>query len=339
MSLFFFYLWCVFFVSLSATRFVLWYAKRWRLVDVPNDRSSHTHPTPRGGGIGIAIALLTAIGFLAYLAIIPPAVASALLGGGVVVAAVGFLDDRYRIRARYRVLAHALAALWALYWLSGFPTIDFGFTRVAVGWFGSVLAFLTLVWMSNLYNFMDGIDGLAGGEAVIVGVGGGLLLASATAGGLAFVAFAIAAGAAGFLIWNWHPAQIFMGDVGSTLLGFTFGALALFGERLSQVPALLWAILLMPFLVDATFTTLRRVVRRERWFEAHRTFAYQGAVALGSTHGEVALRVVLFGILLSFLVFLVGAAPFLLLPVLGAALLFCAWIWWNIQRKVSLRAS
>lgn len=185
--------------------------------------------------------------------------------------------------------------------------------------------------MSNLYNFMDGIDGLAGSEAVWVGSIGGFFLASYSAGGLAFVAFALAAGAAGFLVWNWYPAKIFMGDVGSVLLGFSFGVLALFGERLHQVPVLAWVLLLTPFIVDATASTVRRMWKRERWFDAHHTFAYQKAVEQGHTHSWVTLSIMGLNSVVLVLLLLVVGEPRFLIPALILSFAFFLYRWWKTQ--------
>ena len=331
MTIFFLYLFFIFCVACGATWVVRWYALRKKFFDIPNDRSSHAHPTPRGGGIAIAFAVFCAVGFLYFFTLVPANFVWAFIGGGLMIVAVSFVDDRYHLDPRYRVLVHAIAAAWVLYFLGGFSSLDIGLIKVPFGWLGTVLAFFGLIWMSNLYNFMDGIDGLAASEAVFIGGVGGLFLASASAGGLAFVSFAIAASAAGFLVWNWHPAKIFMGDVGSVLLGFSFGVLALFGERIHDVPALAWVLLLTPFIVDATASTVRRMVKRERWFEAHRTFAYQKAVEKGSTHSRVTLRTMAFNSIVFFLLLLVVGEPRLLVPTLVLSFAFFLYHWRKTQ--------
>jgi Fuc2NAc and GlcNAc transferase len=154
------------------------------------------------------------------------------------------------------------------------------------------------VWLTNLFNFMDGIDGIAGGEAVSVGVVGGLLLLASGASELAGTALLIAAASLGFLAWNWAPARIFMGDVGSGFLGFTLGALAIASDRVAAVPILVWMMLLGVFIFDATVTLLRRL-RRERFYEAHRRHAYQRAVAAGASHGTVTGFVLMLNALLA----------------------------------------
>jgi Fuc2NAc and GlcNAc transferase len=216
----------------------------------------------------------------------------ALLVGGVLVAAVGWLDDRYRLAAWVRAAVHGIAAVWAVWCLGGMPSVRIGFDTVWLGWVGSMLAVVGLVWLTNLYNFMDGIDGLAGGEAVTVGLIGGGLAAATGADGLALAATSLAAAAGGFLVFNWPPATIFMGDVGSGLLGFAFGVIALASERTDSVPLMVWMLLLGVFIVDATATLIARLMKRERWYEAHRSHAYQRAVQAGASHRQVTVAIV-----------------------------------------------
>jgi Fuc2NAc and GlcNAc transferase len=266
---------CAAAASALITGIVRAYAVRSSLLDVPNERSLHAAPNPRGGGVAIVLITLAGLAGLAALGIVAAPVALTLVGGGGLVACVGWLDDRRGVSARARAVVHVLAAAWAVAWIWGELTP------------ASILGALGIVWAINLYNFMDGIDGLAAGEAVSAGViGGGLLLAAGDAT-LALVALLVAAAAAGFLGWNWAPARIFMGDVGSGFLGYTFGTLALLSHRSGSVPLILWLLVLGVFLFDATLTLLRRMARGERWYEAHRSHAYQRMVQAGSSHARV----------------------------------------------------
>lgn len=271
-----------------------WMVARGRL-DVPNERSSHVVPTPRGGGLAIAAVVLLGLVGGAVLGWLPWKLAVALVGGGVLVGAIGWLDDCYSLPARPRLAVHLVAALWTLGWLGGFPRLDVGGTSLFLGVLGWVLAAVGIVWTVNFYNFMDGIDGIAGGEAVVVGVGGGLLLMASGAADLAGIAFLIAAASCGFLLWNWAPARVFMGDVGSGVLGFLFSALAVASENRGAVPVLVWVLLLGVFVVDATVTLLRRARNGEKVFNAHRKHAYQRAVQAGWGHARVSAVVMLLG--------------------------------------------
>lgn len=267
------------------------YALRSDLIDVPNERSSHDRPTPRGGGIAFAGVFLAAVLGLTAAGSLPFATGAALLGGGLLVAGVGWLDDRRSLSSRTRAAVHFLAAFWALAWLGGIPTLSLGAVQVELGPAGYLLGALGVVWLINLYNFMDGIDGLAGGEAVLVGGLAGALLWLGADPTLAGITWLLAASAAGFLLWNWAPARIFMGDVGSGFLGYTFAVLAVASEQRGTLPLLVWCLLLAVFLVDATATLARRLAQGERWYEAHRSHAYQRAVQAGHPHARVVLVV------------------------------------------------
>jgi Fuc2NAc and GlcNAc transferase len=287
------------------TGFVRAYALRSSLLDVPNERSLHRSPTPRGGGIAVVLVTLAGVAGLAAFGMVPPAMAWILGAGGVLVAVVGWLDDRHDVSAPVRALVHVAAASWAAGWIWGEPT-----PMAIVGAVG-------IVWAINLYNFMDGIDGLAAAEAVSVGLTGGALLLGAGEPALAAVALLVAAAAAGFLPWNWAPARIFMGDVGSGFLGYSFATLALLSHRAGAVPLELWLVLLGVFFFDTTVTLVRRMARGERWYEAHRSHAYQRLVQAGSTHAHVTALVLVVNLGLALLAWLAQSG---LLSQVGAAL-------------------
>lgn len=282
----------VFLMSFIGTGMVRKYALNKEILDIPNARSSHHRPTPRGGGLAIAVLFLTAVALFALAGLVPVRLAVALCGGGLLVAGIGWIDDCYRVRASLRAMVHLIAALWSLYWLGGLPGLNFGIMKISMGAAGSVLAAIGIVWVINLYNFMDGIDGITGSEAIIVGVIGGALELAHGMPALAVVSWLLASASAGFLLWNWPPAKIFMGDVGSGLLGFAFAVLAIASENSGALPLLVWLIVLGVFIVDATATLLRRISRGERWTEPHRTHAYQLAVQAGYSHKQVTIAVI-----------------------------------------------
>jgi Fuc2NAc and GlcNAc transferase len=192
---------------------------------------------------------------------------------------------------------------------------------VQLGPIGGLLAVLGIVWATNLYNFMDGIDGIAGGQALCAGVFGGALLLLSGSAGLAAVAFLVAAATAGFLAWNWAPAKIFMGDVGSGFLGFSFGTLAVASENDGGVPLLLWVLLLGVFVVDATVTLLRRTLAGEVPYAAHRDHAYQRAVRSGWSHARVSGWVVAFNLALGVMSVIGWLRPHLLMPLFVGGLM------------------
>lgn len=279
-------------VALLLTAALRRYAVARSLLDIPNARSSHAVPTPRGGGLAIVVSFLAALPVLGLAGALPWTVLWALLGAGALVALVGFLDDHDHLAAGWRLLAHFAAAAWVLAWLGGVPpVILFGVAATDLGPFAAVLAALYLVWLLNLYNFMDGIDGIAGVEAICVCAGGGALYVLAGLPDLALTPLVLAAATAGFLAWNFPPARIFMGDAGSGFLGLMLGALSL--QAAWVAPSLLWSwvILLGVFVVDATLTLLRRLARGERVYQAHRSHAYQHAARRLGRHRPVTLMV------------------------------------------------
>ncbi len=283
---FFLYLLLLFFASLALTWAVRRYALRRDLLDLPNERSSHRVPTPRGGGLAIAVAGMLALGFLGIRDVLEATMALALAAGALA-ALIGWLDDHRDLAPGPRLLVQVLTGLWALWWLGGLPEVDFGFFRLHAGLPGSLIALLGIVWLVNLYNFMDGTDGLAAGQAVTAAGAAGLLLLHRGHEGLALYSLALAAAAAGFLVFNRPPARLFMGDVGSYFLGFTLAVLAIAGERAGALSLWCWLILLAWFLTDATLTLLLRLFRGEPWHQAHRQHAYQRLVQMGWSHGRL----------------------------------------------------
>ncbi|MCT0198192.1 hypothetical protein KQ313_00600 [Synechococcus sp. CS-1325] len=268
------------------------YAISRELLDRPNARTSHATPTPRGGGLSFVILVLSALPPLMLSGLVQPQLGWALLGGGGMVALVGWLDDQGHLSPHWRLLAHLGAALWGLSWIGGVAGL--GPAPLV-----QVVAFWYLAWMVNLFNFMDGIDAIASLEAIsVAGVGAALLITSGLAGVLpAVLPLLLAAAVAGFLVWNWPPAQLFMGDAGSGFLGFTLGLLTLQLTHLSPRLGWSWLILAGVFLVDATWTLLRRLWRRQRPWEAHRSHAYQRASRIWGGHRPVSLTVLAINLL------------------------------------------
>ncbi|WP_060481590.1 glycosyltransferase family 4 protein [Pseudomonas sp. NBRC 111119] len=267
------------------------YALARSLLDVPNARSSHTLPTPRGGGLAFVVAFLVGALGLALWGAVDPSALVAVLGAGGLVAVIGFMDDHGHIAARWRLLGHFAAAAWGLAWMGGMPPIDIFGWPVHALWLSVPLGLLYLVWLLNLYNFMDGIDGIASIEAICVCLGGTLLFWLVGTPGAAWLPLLLAATVAGFLMWNFPPARIFMGDAGSGFLGMALGLLALLAGWVNPLLFWGWLILLGVFVVDATFTLGRRLLRGEKVYEAHRSHAYQYASRRHGSHRPVSLTV------------------------------------------------
>ncbi|AGK46059.1 glycosyl transferase 4 family protein [Burkholderia thailandensis MSMB121] len=259
----------------------------WRLAtDLPNDRSLHTRPTPRVGGWGIVPVCVAAILLLA-----PRLWLIAVAAAGL--AALSQLDDRRGLPARVRFAAH-LAAVVALL---------FAYPAAAPWWLLAGVGFV-MVWLTNLYNFMDGADGLAGGMALF-GFGAyavAALIGTPGSADLAVAGAAIAGAAFGFLLLNFHPARLFLGDAGSIPLGFLAGAIGFWGWRDAVWPIWFPAMVFAPFIADASVTLLRRLLRGEKFWQAHREHYYQRMVRSGIGHGRTAVYwylVMLTGIILA----------------------------------------
>jgi UDP-N-acetylmuramyl pentapeptide phosphotransferase/UDP-N-acetylglucosamine-1-phosphate transferase len=258
------------------------------ILDHPNERSLHGRPIPRGGGLAILLAISIcgmALGFFRPV--------SGQMGIGLavlIVAAVSFLDDRRSVTPTSRLVAHAVASMAIVY--SGFYLQRLEIPGAFWDWphaAGITLSILFIVWMINLYNFMDGMDGFAGGMAVF-GFGTFAVMGW-MAGHDAFfiICLIIAAASAGFLVFNFPPARIFMGDVGSSTLGLLAATLSLWGARDGIFPFWIAALVFSPFIVDATVTLLHRLMRREKLWHAHKTHYYQKLVQAGWGHRKTVL--------------------------------------------------
>lgn len=278
-------------VSLTSLALTAWLARPdapIRILDRPNERSLHTVPTPRTGGLAICLSLAT--GWLVYLALARyAAIPAQIVAGAIIIAGVSVLDDRFGLSQVLRLLIQIVAVVILMQ--DGFVSqgdLLPGF-EARQTWVGGGVTFVMTLWLTNLYNFMDGMDGLAGGMAVI-GFGT-LALLGAQGGAMVFAvaALAVAAAASGFLWFNFPPARIFMGDSGSTTLGFLVAGFAVWGSREAGIPIWLTLTVFAPFVVDATVTLLRRVARGERIWRAHRSHYYQRLVTLGCGHRRTVL--------------------------------------------------
>jgi Fuc2NAc and GlcNAc transferase len=267
----------IFALSYTLTWLLRRYALKANLLDIPNHRSSHLMPTPKGGGLSFVLCFLTAIPILSYYKLISSFVSLALLGSGLLVALLGFLDDRNPIPAKWRLFGHFAACGFALYALGGMPAIPFFTATLSAGIIANILAIFYLVWLLNLYNFMDGIDGIAGVEAVSVCFGGILLYYFHGNVNATFLPISLAFAVIGFLAWNFPPAKIFMGDVGSGFLGLALGILSIQAAMINPNFFWAWLVLLGVFIIDASVTLLSRGLRGETLFAAHRSHAYQYA--------------------------------------------------------------
>lgn len=262
-----------FLFSCFFTHLIRRYALAKSLVDTPNHRSAHSIPTPRGGGLSVVLVFLASLLFIFELNL----ATIGLIVSCLLVAGVGFWDDHQHIPARWRLLVHLLSALIALFCLPVIPSISFFGVTIAADFVGYAFYTLALIWLLNLYNFMDGIDGIASVEAINVALSAAALLfwSGQPHNALLSALLLLAAAVAGFLVWNWPHARIFMGDACSGFLGFMLGLLAIMTSATEVINLWSWLILLALFITDATFTLIRRVLKGEVWYEAHSSHAYQ----------------------------------------------------------------
>ena len=278
-------------VSYFGVAYLRGYAERREILDVPNERSSHDRPIPRGGGL--AIALVSMIGLIIAWASHPTwtlSVFFAYLSGAVLISGVSWLDDLRSLPNRIRFSVHAIVSLILLAVIGYWSTVLLpGLGQLDLGWLGILITFFWIVGLINAYNFMDGIDGIAGGQGVIAGLGWTVLgwlshQHLVTVLGLLSVTCSL-----GFLGHNWPPARIFMGDVGSAFLGYTFAALPVIAARNDPRLILPAILLLWPFIFDTVFTFFRRLLKGENVFEAHRSHLYQRLIIAGYGHRFVTL--------------------------------------------------
>jgi Fuc2NAc and GlcNAc transferase len=289
-------------VSLATTPLVRAAARRFGLVDHPVSRSSHNTPTPRGGGLAIGAGLAVVLAVEASLWD-RRLDALAFVGGAVLVALGGLLDDRFRVPPMVRLALHVVAAVGVV--AAAGPLLRLPLPApldIPLGRAGAALAVLWIVAAINFYNFMDGIDGLASVQAVITG---GVIALSAPEPLSALLGAAVAGGSAGFLFFNWAPARIFLGDVGSGLLGYTLSAIPFLAppETRDRVVLLVGTSLSL-FLADATVCVVRRVAQGRRWDQPHREHVYQRWANSGAGHERVATSIAVGSVVTTLLAFL-----------------------------------
>lgn len=313
-------------VALLLVRGAIVYARRRGMLDQPGRRRSHRLPTPRGGGIGIVVAMLICLpgGWWSLSATWPVEVIAGLLVALMLVATAGWWDDHRALPILPRLAAQLLAIL-----LFSLMLVT---TGMSYGWLPLLLG--AGVWSINLHNFMDGIDGLLAQQAVFVASGLALLAWGALQPALAVAAASLALGALGFWFYNRPPARIFMGDVGSGSVGLLIFAFTALLWRVN--PALLWPALILSsaFVADASLTLLTRVWRGRRWYSAHREHLYQWLVRRGGTHAQADVGYLAWNLLIAApLSWLAWSHPQMALPITMVAYLAAAAAWLTLKRR------
>jgi UDP-N-acetylmuramyl pentapeptide phosphotransferase/UDP-N-acetylglucosamine-1-phosphate transferase len=300
-------------------------ALRKKILDIPNERSSHLIPTPRGGGIAIVVTWYIGISFLFFSNYLDRELYFALLAG-IILAGVSLLDDIISLKPLLRMIFQVLTAIIAFYFLGGLKPV-FLFNEVSIP---SVIlypvAIIGIVWFINLYNFLDGIDGYASIEAITICAAFFLITGNV-------INALLIASVLGFLIWNWPRAKIFMGDVGSTQLGFIIIVLGIYFHNQEQLSIIWWLVLTSPFWFDATLTLFRRWRNKEKLSQAHRKHIYQRLVQSGYSHLKVDIYLILINILLIIMVYFCHEYQYLQIP----ALLFSVGLLYFILRFTDKR--
>jgi len=318
------------FTSLLLTELVRRYSLKTKFLDIPNERSSHLMATPRGGGLSIVVIFLVVVGLSGLFA---KDIVYALIGSGILVAGIGFWDDQGHISARWRLLSHFIAAFWVLFWLGEIPKLHFFGFNLDLGWIATVVIAFLFVWLINLFNFMDGIDGIAASETIFFSCGAAFFFWLNGIESLCLVSLILAASSVGFLILNWPPAKIFMGDVGSGFLGLMLGVI-IYAGILEDSSVWIFLVLLGVFFVDSGITLFRRMLNGDKWYEAHCDHAYQHAAKKWG-HKRVTLAIIVINLCwlfpFAYLVYLNEAVAALLtlmayLPLILLALKFQAGI-------------
>jgi len=263
-----------------------------------NERSSHTVPTPHGGGIAIAITWFIGLFYLYFMNQIEVNLFYALLFGAVI-SIVSFFDDIYELSPKLRLVVQSVVAMGGLYSLGGFETLTLGIFDIQNFILTNIFAFFMIIWFINLYNFLDGINGYAGSEVVFLAFAGFVLF-----GGNHFLILAVAV--LGFLYWNWNKAKIFMGDVGSTLLGYNIAIFTIYYANKEATNFWIWIILFSIYWVDATLTLYRRKRNGEKLSQSHKKHFYQRLTQSGWSHYKVTNYSIGLNFLLFIMVYLIS---------------------------------
>lgn len=287
----------LFITSFFLTYFIKNYAIKKSLVAEVNERSSHSVPTPHGGGIAIAITWFGGLSYLYFTQAINQELFFALLLG-IVLCIISYIDDLIDLSSKIRLLTQAFVSACGILLLGGLESLNLGMWEITNMFVTNIFAFFLAMWFINLYNFLDGIDGYAGSEAIFLAVAGFILF-----GGEHFLVLAVAV--FGFLLWNWHKAKIFMGDVGSTLLGYNIAIFTIYYTNIESMNLWIWIVLFGVFWFDATLTLLRRYQNKERLSQAHKKHAYQRLTQAQWSHDKVVMTSIALNILLFCLVYFI----------------------------------
>jgi Fuc2NAc and GlcNAc transferase len=288
-------------------------AEKKKIIDIPNVRSSHSTPTPRGGGLAIVISWYAGITILFMNNLMDDNLFYALLSG-IILASISILDDIFSLSPKLRFVFQIISIITALYFVGLPDSINFGVFSIKSNIVLSVLIGLSFLWFINLFNFLDGIDGYASLEAIFVALGLFIITSNKLSLLLIFVTI-------GFLIWNWPKAKIFMGDVGSTQLGFIVFIMSLSLSNNNELQLFSWVILTSLFWMDATVTLFRRILRKEKISQPHKKHAYQRLIQGGFSHKKVDIISIVINLALISIAYASGRHQILIIPCLLLAII------------------
>lgn len=324
--LLFFNLQILFLVSFCLTYLFRLIALKKQALDLPNERSSHTVPTPRVGGLAIVLTwYIGLIGFF-YYGLISAYLFYALMCGALL-AIISFIDDLIEIKPVIRLIVHFVVVISAFVFLNGIRPFILPHIEINYLYITYPLAIIGMVWFINLYNFMDGINGFASIEAITIALF--MYFFTFNAVNLLLVVAVL-----GFLFWNWPKAKIFMGDVGSTQLGFVLVVLGIYFHNEFQFSIVNWIMLAIPFWFDATFTLYRRWRNKEKLSVGHRKHVYQRIVQSGYSHFQVGLMLISLNTIIILMILLYRSYDFLKIPFFIISLLFMYYVTRLVDKKV-----
>jgi UDP-N-acetylmuramyl pentapeptide phosphotransferase/UDP-N-acetylglucosamine-1-phosphate transferase len=316
----------LFFISLILTFIIRRTALNHKILDIPNERSSHISPVPRGGGLAIVIIWYIGISVLYYLKYIESSLYFALLSG-ILLAIISLIDDLISLKPVIRLSAQMITAIASFVFLKGINPVSIPGIEINSLIILSPLVIIGIVWFINLYNFLDGIDGYASLEAITIAASMFIFTGS-------LINIILIACILGFLYWNWPKAKIFMGDIGSTQLGFILIVLGIYFHNKSELSIINWIMLTSLFWFDATLTLFRRWRNNEKLSFAHRKHVYQRAVQSGLSHQKTIVLSIGINVIIASLVFISRKYIFLLIPSFIINMLFLYGITFLIDRKV-----
>lgn len=319
------------FISFILTYLIMHFAVRKKMVVIPNARSLHDMPTPKGGGLAIIITWYIGITVLYLTGIIENGLYSALMCG-VLIAVVSFIDDVQGLSPIIRLIVHFIAAIAAFWFLEGLrplvlPEIHFNYNYLTYP-----IAIIGMVWFINLFNFMDGVDGLASVEVIFIC--SVLFVMSWNLSTILLISCVT-----GFLYWNWPRAKIFMGDVGSTQLGFILVVFGIYFHNTYEFSILNWIMLSSPFWFDATLTLFRRWRNGEKLSEAHCKHVYQRIVQAGFSHEKVNTSLIIINLLTMLLIIIYRDFKILQIPIFALSLIVFYLITREVDRRVPFSKS